>query len=59
MTTTWPSLLRVFGASLAALTVSVIGAAMMDADARRAARQPTARAAEEPAPLPRETGSEL
>ena len=30
MSTTWPSLLRIFGLSIAALTVSVLGAATLD-----------------------------
>jgi alpha-1,2-mannosyltransferase len=59
MTTTWPSLVRIFGACLVAVTVSVIGAAMMDAHSRRAAREPTVDAPEEPARLSRETGSDL
>jgi hypothetical protein len=59
MTTTWPSLVRIFGASLVALTVSVIGAAMMDADSRRTARGPTVHTPGQRAQLPREAGSDL
>lgn len=59
MTTTWPSLVRVFGASLVGLTVSVIGAAMMDADSRRTARESTVRAPETATRHPGETGSDL
>lgn len=38
MTTTWPSLLRIFGACLLAVTVSTVGAALIDRKSRAASR---------------------